>query len=268
MTSNPLVPLPVVEEQPIAPPRPRPSSEENAAWLIIGLFLVFVLFRHLVPGLVAGLALYLILDRVSKSFARRMPHTTARPLALATVTLIAALVVVGAVALAVTFLRRHAGNIPAMMTKMAEILQSTRAWLGGYGEDVIPEVMTDAETLKLGVVAWLKEHAEGLKLAGSTFSMGLVHMLMGTLLAVLVFFRHVTRRDGDRGALADKLTEKVARFSEAFSRIATAQIKISFVNTALTAIYLLLVLPMFGKHVPFATTIIFVTFICGLIPVL
>jgi len=88
-----------------------------------------------------------------------MPHTTARPLALATVTLIAAAVVVGVIALAVTFLRRHAGNIPAMMTKMAEILQSTRTWLGGYGEDVIPEVMTDAETLRLGVVAWLKEHA-------------------------------------------------------------------------------------------------------------
>ena len=127
--------------------------------LLLIFIVLFILFRHLVPGLVAGLALYLILHRVSDSFARRMPHTTARPLALATVTLIAALVAIGAIALAVTFLRRHAGNVPAMMTKMAEILQSTRAWLGGYGEDVIPEVMTDAETLKLGVVAWLKEHA-------------------------------------------------------------------------------------------------------------
>ena len=268
MTSNPVGPVPVAEEQPFAPARPRPSGEEIAAWAIIGLFLAFILFRHLVPGLVGGLALYLILDRVSHSFARRMPHTTARPLALATVTLIAAVVVIGAIALAVTFLRRHAGNIPAMMTKMAEILQSTRAWLGGYGEDMIPEVLTDAETLKLGVVAWLKEHAETLKLAGSTFSMGLVHMLMGTLLAVLVFFRHVTKHDHDRGALAEKLTEKVVRFTDAFARIATAQIKISFVNTALTAIYLLILLPLFGKHVPFATTIVFVTFICGLIPVL
>lgn len=268
MTSNPLVPVPAVEEAPAAPVRTRPSNEEIAAWVLIGMFLIFILFRHLVPGLVAGLALYLILDRVSHSFARRMPHTTARPLALATVTLIAGAIFVGVIALAVTFLRRHAGNVPAMMTKMAEILQSTRAWLGGYGEDLIPEVMTDAETLKLGVAAWLKEHAATLKLAGSSFSMGLVHMLMGTLLAVLVFFRHVTKRVEGDGMLAEKLTEKVERFTDAFSRIATAQIKISAVNTTLTAIYLLVVLPMFGKHVPFATTIVFVTFICGLIPVL
>jgi len=268
MTSNPLVPVPVVEEPPAAPARMRPTNEEIAAWVMTGIFIIFILFRHLVPGLVAGLALYLILDRVSHSFARRMPHTTARPLALATVTLIAGAVFVGVIALAVTFMRRHADNIPAMMTKMAEILQSTRAWLGGYGEDVIPEVMTDAETLKLGVVAWLKEHAATLKLAGSTFSMGLVHMLMGTLLAVMVFFRHVTKHDHDRGKLAEKLSEKVDRFTDAFARIATAQIKISAVNTTLTAIYLLIVLPMFGKHVPFGTTIVFVTFICGLIPVL
>jgi len=65
MTSNPLVPVPVVEEQPAAPTRPRPTNEEIAAWVIIGVFIIFILFRHLVPGLVAGLALYLILDRVS-----------------------------------------------------------------------------------------------------------------------------------------------------------------------------------------------------------
>jgi len=266
MTSNPLLPVHEAEE-PVLSPAP-PSYEEIAAWLLMSIFIAYVMVWHLVPGLVAGLALYLILDRVSRSFAKRMPHTTARPLALALVTLIAGGAVVGVIALSVTFLRRHANNIPAMMTKMAEILQHTRAWLGGYGHELIPEVMTDAETLKLGIVAWLKEHAAALQLAGSTFSMGLVHVLMGALLAVLVFFRHVTKHQRDRGRLAEQLTEKVERFADEFARIATAQIKISLVNTSLTAVYLLIVLPMFGSRIPFGTTIVFVTFLCGLIPVL
>jgi predicted PurR-regulated permease PerM len=273
MSSSPVVPVLTPDDTAsravIAVPRPKPSGEEIAAYVLITLFLGFILFKHLVPALVAGLALFLILDRVSHSFAKRMPHTTARPLALLLVTLVAALVIIGGIALAVTFMRRHADRVPAMMTKMAEILQSTRAWLGGYGQDIIPEVMTDAETLKLGVVGWLKEHAATLKVAGGTFSMGLVHMLMGMLLAVLVFFRHVTKHDAkSRGTLAAHLVTKTGRFTDAFSRIATAQIKISAVNTALTALYLLVVLPLSGRHVPFATTIIFVTFVCGLIPVL
>ena len=129
-------------------------------------------------------------------------------------------------------------------------------------------MLTDAETFKTGVVDWLKSHAEQLKLAGSSFSMGVVHMLMGTLLAILVFFRHVTQRRQEHGRLSDLLTEKVGRFAHAFARIATAQIKISVVNTALTALYLLIILPMFGKHIPFGTTIVAVTFVCGLLPVI
>ena len=230
--------------------------------------LVFVMFRHLVAGVVAGLALYLILDRVSHSFTKRLGRAAARPLALLLVTLVGGGVIVGGIALTISFARHHAGNIPAMMTKMAEILQSTKAWLGGYGEDLIPEVMTDAETIKSGIAEWLKEHAGTLKGAGGWASAALLHMLMGILLAILVFFRHVTRHDlMAGGTLSRCLGEKVERFAHAFSRIATAQIKISAVNTALTAIYLLVVLPLFGKPVPFGTTIIVVTFVCGLIPV-
>ena len=94
-------------------------------------------------------------------------------------------------------------------------------------------------------------------------------MIMGGLLAILVFFRHATHQDEiNRGPLARHLVEKVDRFAHAFGRIAIAQIKISAVNTTLTGLYLLVALPMFGIHVPFGTTLVVITFLCGLIPVL
>ncbi len=267
MTSSP-VPVVPIEEPLIATRRPRPSAEEIAAWAMIGALLLYILLQHLVSALVTGLVLYLILDSLARGLSKRIPGGAARPLALILVTLIVAGAIVGGVTLSVSFLRHHAERLPAMMTKMADILQSTRAWLGGYGEEIIPDVLTDAETVKTAIVAWLKEHAEAVKIAGSSFSMGLVHALMGALLAILVFFRHLRHHDQERGALADALREKVDRFADAFSRIATAQVKISAVNTTLTALYLLVALPLFGIRLPFSTTIIMVTFICGLIPVL
>ena len=88
------------------------------------------------------------------------------------------------------------------------------------------------------------------------------------LLAILVFFRHVTHHDEHlRGPLARQLFEKVTRFTDAFSRIAVAQVKISAVNTSLTGLYLLVILPMFGVRIPFGTTLVLLTFVCGLIPV-
>ncbi len=273
MSTNPFPAIPppqaVAEDVPQPVPRSRPSLEEITAWLIFGGLLIYVLLWHLVPAVVGGLVLYLLLDRLSKSFSKRMPGTAARPLALILVTLVGGGLMFGVTALLISYLRHHVDNIPAVMTKMADILQSTRAWLGDYGEQVIPEVMTDAETIKGALVVWLKEHAETLKLAGSSFSMGLVHLVMGMLLAVLVFFRHVTHHvDHIPGALSQALEQKVARFTAAFSQIASAQLKISVLNTSLTALYLLIALPLSGHHIPFATTIVFVTFVCGLIPIL
>ncbi|HSY50178.1 MAG TPA: AI-2E family transporter [Thermoanaerobaculia bacterium] len=272
MSTNPFPvapPVPVEAPEPPNIPRARPPNEEIAAWLILGGLLFYVMVWRLVPAVVSGLVLYLVLDRLSRTFSKRLPRTAARPLALILVTLVGGGVIFGIVALLVSSVRHYVYNIPAIMTKMADVLQSTRAWLGDYGEQLIPGVLTDAETIKAALVVWLKGHAETLKLAGGTFSMGLVHMIMGMLLAILVFFRHVTHHpDRPPGKLSEALEQKVSRFTRAFSQIATAQVKISVLNTALTALFLLVGLPLFGQHIPFARTLVFVTFVCGLIPIL
>lgn len=269
MSTNVLVPVPVDEQPPAPQPRPRMPWEEVVAYSVIFAGVLFVLMQHLVSAAVVGLALYLILDRVSARFQGRMSHGIVRPLALLVVTTATAAIVTAAIALMVTMLRRGAGNVPEMMEQMAEILGSVRLFLGGLGSQVIPEVMTDAEDFKLAIMTWLKTHAQTLRAGSLWLGIGLVHMIMGVLLAVLVFFRHVTQHDEvNRGPLARHLVEKVDRFAHAFGRIATAQMKISAVNTTLTGIYLLVILPLFGIRIPFGTTLIVITFLCGLIPVL
>ncbi len=276
MSTEPVIPIssaPTTElgpaSEPVIPTSRPVTREEIAAWLITGGLLLFVLLRHLVPALIVGLTLYLILDRVSLLISGRLSRSTVRPLALLIVTLVTAAVMTGAVALIAMMLRRGAGTLPAMMDQMADILASVRLWLGGLGQQAIPEVMTDAEDLKAMVVNWLKTHAQTFRAGGVWLGIGLIYMIMGAAVAILVFFRHVTHHDyAKHGPLAGYLGEKIASFADAFAKIAIAQIKISAVNTTLTALYLLVALPLFGIHIPFATTLVLVTFICGLIPVL
>jgi predicted PurR-regulated permease PerM len=260
---------------PIAPaaeapkPRQRPPWEEIVAYAVVLGGILFVLLQHLVSALIVGLALYLVLDRVSERFQGRMSKGIVRPLALVVVAISTVAIVAAAIALLATMLRRGAGNVPEMMEQMAEILGSVRVWLGGVGRQFIPEVLTDAEDFKATLAAWLKTHAQTVRASGLWLGIGLVHMIMGSLLAILVFFRHVTHQDAEnRGPLARHLVEKVDRFAHAFGRVAMAQVKISAVNTILTGLYLLVVLPLFGIRIPFGTTLVVITFLCGLIPVL
>jgi predicted PurR-regulated permease PerM len=63
------------------------------------------------------------------------------------------------------------------------------------------------------------------------------------------------------------MLERAARVGEAFRRIVFAQVRISALNTSLTAIYLVVILPLCGVHLPLIKTMIAVCFIAGLLPV-
>jgi predicted PurR-regulated permease PerM len=57
-------------------------------------------------------------------------------------------------------------------------------------------------------------------------------------------------------------------FGDAFRRVVFAQLRISAINTIFTAIYLAVVLPLMGIHLPLIKTMIAITFVVGLIPVI
>lgn len=266
-------PPPEQPEPPLVEAVPRRDplqlGSEIASWVVIGAALWFILARHMVVALIAGLIFYLLLDRLSLAISRRVTGRAVRPLALIAGTALAGSAIAGAIFLAGIAIRRTMTNLPALLTKMADILDSTRAWLGGYGKQIIPEVMSDADVLKATIARWLKAYASDIGNVTEIFGLGLIHVIMGLLLAVLVFLRHVRKgREHDpHGPLAAELLLRVRRFAAAFAQIVTAQVKISAVNTILTMIYLLVVLPLAGKPLPFATTIVIITFLCGLLPV-
>lgn len=70
------------------------------------------------------------------------------------------------------------------------------------------------------------------------------------------------------GLLSKFLIERIVCFKESFELIFLAQIKISLVNTVLTASYIYVFLPLFDYHLPFKSTLVLLTFLFGLIPVL
>jgi len=67
--------------------------------------------------------------------------------------------------------------------------------------------------------------------------------------------------------LARELVERVTKLGDAFRRVVFAQVRISLINTVLTGIYIALILPSLGVKLPFAKTLVAVTFITGLLPV-
>lgn len=78
----------------------------------------------------------------------------------------------------------------------------------------------------------------------------------------------VLLNDKKEKLLSKFLIERIVCFKESFELIFLAQIKISLVNTILTASYIYVFLPLFDYHLPFKSTLVLLTFLFGLIPVL
>ncbi len=233
-----------------------------AAWVIAGALLVAALLLHLLPALLAGLLVYELVHVI----APRLPGTRGGDGKIAAVAVLAAAVVavLSLILLgAVDFLQGETGSIPRLMQKMAEIVESSRGRLPDWLVGAIPG---DVEGLKAAVIAWLHGHAQELRTLGGELGRILAHVVIGMVIGAMVSLREAVAL-AQGGPLSRALTERATRLGDAFRRVVFAQVRISLLNTLFTAIFLLAILPLAGVHLPLRKSLIAITLVAGLLPV-
>ena len=241
----------------------RPLRYAIAAWIVTALLLVAVLKLGLLAALFAGLLVYELVHIV----AARLPTQRDSRGKLVAVGLIATAVVVllaGAMVGILAFVRSDAGSLGSLLQRMAEILEASRGKLPEWLLDYIP---ADTDAMKGMATTWLREHAQELRTVGGEAGHAVVHIAIGMVIGGMVSLREAMPVSHTSPPLSAELIERATRLGEAFRRIVFAQVRISLVNTFLTAIYLLAVLPLMGVHLPFVKTLVAVTFLAGLLPV-
>jgi len=239
------------------------SRSEYASWILAALAMWVALRFRLLPALIAGLLVYELVHVLSPVFARHISTRRAKAAAI----IVVSLIVVGAVSAAsfgiVVFMKGEGGSLSALLAKMADIIEDSRSTLPVWIAEFLP---TTAQGVRDTLSLWLREHASELQSIGKETGHALAQVLIGMVIGAMVSLRDALG-DAERAPLARALAERVFRLGEAFRRIVFAQVRISALNTFFTAIYLVGVLPLFGVHLPLTKTMIVVTFLAGLLPV-
>jgi len=236
-----------------------------AAWVIMGVTLVAVLWLHLIAGLLAGLLVFELVQVISArhhyiGVSRRVGGWIA--VALVALVVVLALVLGGlSVANLVT---DKSDNLPALVRKMADIIGSARAYLPVWAREYLPSNVNEMENT---AASWLRANARGLQDFGERSAGMLLHLLVGMIIGAMVALTDL-RPTRELPVLSRALEQRVSRLGQSFRRIVFAQIRISALNTTLTAIYLVVILPLLGVNLPLTKTMILVTFVAGLLPVI
>jgi len=237
---------------------------QQASWLLAGIALLLVLALHLLPALLAGLLVYELVHSMAPALERRLSNRRAK---IAVVVLLAVLVVGGIMVgatLSIAFFHGN-GGLAALVQKMAEILENSRQWLPAWLLDSLPDGI-DAQ--KAAAAQWLREHTSVVEVIGKETGVGFAHVLVGLVIGAMVSLSEAWPGQATMRPLEEALMERARRLAESFRRVVFAQVRISALNTLFTTIYLTLLLPAFDVHLPLTKTLIALTFVAGLLPVI
>jgi predicted PurR-regulated permease PerM len=231
-------------------PRPPSLRHDIAAWVIAACLLVLTLYLHLLPALLTGLLVYELVHVI----AGRLPVRSGPDKVMAVALLGGVVVAVLTLAMfgAIAFLQSDTGSFAKLLQKLADIIEGSRGKLPSWLVGALPG---DAESLQAVITQWLREHSTELRIFGGEVGHAIVFMLIGMVIGAMVALREgLPAQSG--GPLAVALAERASRLGEAFRLVVFAQVRISALNTLLTAIYLLVILPLLGIHLPFAKTLV------------
>jgi predicted PurR-regulated permease PerM len=241
---------------------PRPTIYDTASWILMAAALLLVLVLRLLPALLVGLATYELVQLLVKFLKIvKIHHVRAKMAAVGMVALgVVTFIIVATLAL-ISFLQTD--NIPMLLSKLADSIHS---WQEELPTEVAEQLPDSPEELRQMVVGWLPLHVVELKEAGAEAARVIAHILFGLAIGVLASLHEVKPHEPP-GRLARALTARVERLGDAFRRVVFAQVRISALNSILTALYLLVILPALDVHLPLVKTMVGFTFLFGLLAV-
>ena len=245
----------------------RPTWErgaEIASFVLTAAALILVLKLHLLTAFLAGLLVFELVHIIAPMLRR---HFADRRALIGAVAILATIIVgifTGIAFGIIAFLKSEAGSVPALLNKMAEIIDSAKGVLPPW---VMEHMPVTVEEIRDRISTWLREHAAQVRLVGAETVRAFVLLLIGMVIGAMVAL-HEAAEPTNQKPLAYALIKRSERVGDAFRRVVFAQVRISALNTVFTAIYLLLVLPLFGVQLPYAKTLVALTFITGLLPVI
>jgi predicted PurR-regulated permease PerM len=245
------------------PPSRRQHIATLASYGLMAGALALIMFQDLLPGLLCACVGFLSTRWISTHMGRllrardgRMPVLAAAMVALLPLVLVA-------VALPQT--RGMLLDAPAQYRELMAFMARTVLELRDkLPPDISSQLPDGAQEVQRVIAAYLGSKAGALALTGRAWLTGLLLAYVGLLVGALAAARPAAVQ---LKPLAAALHERLTHFGETFRQIVVAQFWIAALNTCLTALFLLVVLPLWDARLPYTMLLILLTFFAGLIPI-
>lgn len=252
------------------------SKEDYASYILLSLFIIGCFVFKLFPIVIAGIATYAVSRFFYSIISKKMKGDASKISVMIVVTLsMLILCALGAGGYYAFKAGQTATSIVNLEQDFYSVIMQIKNYLPTWLSSSIPENFFD---IKEQMVALAKDSTGKLLNMTTTSAKLALYILIGVILGSMVSFT-VLQKEASKvnnmnaspernTPFTQSLMDRIHLFSEVFCKVLVAQVQISTVNTILTSIYIFILLPLFSIKMPYGGTIILLTFLLGLIPIL
>lgn len=237
---------------------------ETSSYIIMLGLIISAFVLKLIPALIGGMIIYLMVINIFYALKKRIGDSADRVTMLILAGIFTSIISLITVAI-INSVGYGSNSFKGLTEEAFRIVTELKSYLPESWLSLIPK---DMIVIKEKLIEVVKENVMNIFSVTANSLKGMTQMFLGMIIGGIVAFCEVGKDESAYKPLAKALMKRIHVFKEQFSKLIISQIKISAINTMLTAIYLIIVLPIFSIDMPYKTTLLIVTFICGLIPVI
>ncbi len=231
--------------------------------MFLGLILLF--HYHLMTALVGGLSMYIIVNILHDFTKNKIHSKTAKQITIFFLSLIIFLILTLIFSGFYYVLTVGQDNFANLGDKAFSTLELLKFYIPEKFHHYLPENLIE---LKEGFLNIIKKSAPDMLLISKNITVGLIHILIGMFIGALIAIVNLgSTVTNETKKFKQELLNRISTFMDVFHKVVFAQVKISAINAVLTGIYLLVLLPIMNVDMPYAKTLVVLTFLFGLLPV-
>ena len=220
-----------------------------------------VLFFHIVPALIAGFLGFILNKNLTLKIKEKFPKIKLDEKLTGIVIgilsfLIFALITFGLIKIL------SGEDITELVTTISETLNNSRHL---FPKEIVSNIPESIFELKKLLVENIKNNLSSIAIVSKTVLNLLLQITVGWLIGILASCHN---KKDNLPIFAETWYLIWKNLLEAFRFVVFAQVKVASFNSLIIAIFLFIVCPILDWNIPYPKTLVILTFVCGLLPII
>lgn len=240
------------------------SIAEKSSYIIAIITLWSIFYLQLLAALLSGMLIYQIIQVISIFIEYKITKYNSNLIAAVLLFSIIIIIFIGIIISSSQYFEYQSINSQIILDKFIVIIKQIYSKLPKFITSKYLQINEDQ--IKIKIAELIQNNSKYLQKEFKNILRLLSHIIIGIIIGLIISIKQ--KKYKYNLPLSNALFKRLSFFSYAFKGIVFAQFKISIINSFLTGIYLILILPIIGIYIPFAKILVFFTFIVGLLPVI